>query len=54
MRTGIVPSYAGFVFWAQSDDEWRHSLKIMVNYEDDYLKHIVSKQNHLVSLFWKA
>ena len=31
-----------------SDDEWRHSLKMMVNYEDDYKKKIISKQNHVV------
>ena len=24
-----------------SDDEWGHSLEMMVNYEDDYLKNII-------------
>ena len=32
-----------------SDDEWEHSLKLMLNYEDDYLKKkIISKQNDVV------
>ena len=35
-------------FWAKHD-EWRHSLKMVENYEDDYLKNIISKQNHVVS-----
>ena len=31
-------------FEPSSDDEWRHSLKMMVNYEDDYLKNIISNK----------
>ena len=30
---------------------WLPSLKMMVKYEDDYQKNIISKQNHIVSYF---
>ena len=32
-----------------SGDDWGHSLKIIVNYEDDYLKHHTCKQIREVS-----
>ena len=38
-----------------SHDEWGHSFKMIVNYEDDYLKNnIISKQNHVVFLAPKS